>query len=109
MIEAYFGEGFTGHVPETGILALQDAGEQFITLASVARSKGISFGPSSNDDVDAKAVFLHFPYWTQHSFADFTIADSQHDDLLSRLARRWENRFPDIILCRQGHLVGSPQ
>lgn len=97
VIEAYFGEGFTGYIPERFGLKGRNAGEQFITLAaSLAYS---SFDFALEISANRLTIFLHFPFWTQHDFGPAGITTERKHEVLKYVQQAWTERYPDFALC----------
>ncbi len=100
VIEAYFGEGFAGYVPERFGLAGKNAVEQFVALESLVRYHGgVSFDLWCEIYTNRKAFFLHFPFWAQHSFMPQDIPNEWRYHVLQIIRDIWRDRFPEIALC----------
>ena len=97
VIEAYFGAGFTGYTSERFGLAGKNASEQFISLASSWEYSSFDF--ALEIAANRLAIFLHFPYWTQHDFGQEDISSERKKKLLQDVQRVWVERFPDMPLC----------
>jgi hypothetical protein len=84
---AYFGEGFTGEVPEQLALKGKSAREQIVALARMLSS--------SASDVDGEvaanhqAVFLNFFLWEQLDLAPEGIGAVEKGGLLDFIRRSW--------------------
>jgi hypothetical protein len=89
VIEAYFGEGYRGHVPESFGLKGKDAAAQFLALARTLPYSG--FDVVCEMAANARAVFLNFFFWEKHSFVADGVADEQRDELLAKLRTVWAN------------------
>lgn len=85
---AYFGDGFTGIIPDQIGLRGKDATEQFVCLRGAADYSGMDF--SCETYVQRQIVFRHYPFWRQHDFTKEGVPIDQRDDLIDRLEKRWE-------------------
>ena len=97
VIEACFGEGFTGYIPERFGLAGKNASEQFISLAGSLEYSSFDFALESA--ANRLAIFLHFPYWTRYDFAQDGISSERKREALQDVQRVWTERYPDMPLC----------
>jgi hypothetical protein len=97
VIEAYFGDGFTGYIPALYGLAGKNASEQFITLA--ASLEYSSFDVSVEIAANRLAIFLHFPFWTRHDFEPEGISSERKKETLQFIERAWIERYRDTPLC----------
>ncbi len=97
VIEAYFGEGFTGYIPERFGLAGKNASEQLITLAGSWEYSSFDF--ALEIAANRLAIFLHFPYWTQRNFEQDGIAIERKNEVLEYVQQAWAERYPDMPLC----------
>jgi hypothetical protein len=91
VIDAFFGDGFVGLVPDGGAMQGKSAHEQLAVLAALL---------SAGDDLRAEvtlnreAVFLHLPYWRQLGEA--------HANVLTAVERAWSVAFPRLPLPLAG-------
>jgi len=100
VVEAYFGEGFVGYVPERYGLAGKNAMEQFVAIASEVRYHGgVSFDLWCEISTNRKAFFLHFPFWAQHNLIPQGITHEWRYHVLGVIRDVWRNRFPEVALC----------
>lgn len=97
VIEAYFGEGFTGYIPERFGLAGKNASEQFSSLAGSLEYSSFDFALESA--ANRLAIFMHFPYWTRYDFAQDGISSERKREALQDVQRVWTERYPDMPLC----------
>jgi hypothetical protein len=97
VIEAYFGEDFTGYIPERFGLAGENATEQLITL--VPWLEYSSFDVWMEIAANRLAIFLHFPFWTQHDFTQDGISPERKKEVLQDVQRVWTERYPNMLLC----------
>jgi len=97
VIEAYFGQGFTGYIPERFGLAGKNATEQLITL--VPWLEHSSFDVWMEIAANRLAIFLHFPFWTQRNFEQDGIAIERKNEALEYVQQAWAERYPDMPLC----------
>lgn len=102
VIEAYFGDEFTGMIPQTGgNLRGKNAAVQLKTLAAM-RSYSVADFLMEFDisrGVIYKLVFLHFSFWMQRDFTYLGISNERRYALLRDIHELWRERFPDIALC----------
>jgi hypothetical protein len=97
VIEAYFGEGFTGYIPERFGLVGKNASEQFISLASSLEYSSSDF--ALEIAANRLVIFLHFPFWTQYDFTQDGISPERKKEVLQDVQRVWIERSPDMPLC----------
>jgi hypothetical protein len=87
VIDAFFGDGFVGLVPDSGAMRGKNAREQLAVLAALV---------AAGDDLRAEvtlnreAVFLHLPYWRQ-------LVDSPAN-VLAAIERSWSAALPALSL-----------
>jgi hypothetical protein len=84
----YFGDGFTGLVPEQFGLRGKDAVEQFVCLRGTADYSGMDF--SCEVYVQRRIVYCHYPFWRERDFTDQGVTAEQRDELIARMEKRWE-------------------
>jgi hypothetical protein len=94
VIEAYFGEGFTGYAPERFGLAGKDAIEQFVAIA--ASIEHYAFDLWYEIVTNCLAVFLHYPFWAQQSFEPQGISHERRNEDLRYIDMLWRERNPDM-------------
>jgi hypothetical protein len=97
VIEAYFGEGFTGYVPERFGLAGKNATEQLVGLVSWLENS--SYDVWCEIEANSLAVFLHFPYWFRRDFEPEGVSMERKDHLLRFIQRAWTERYANMPLC----------
>lgn len=85
---AYFGDGFTGLVPDQFGLRGKEAVEQFVCLRGTANYSGMDF--SCETYVQRRIVYCHYPFWREHDFTSRGVTAEQRDDLIARVEKRWE-------------------
>lgn len=85
---AFFGEGFSGFVPEEFSLRGKNAAEQFLCLREIADYNGMDF--SCETYVQRRAVYCHYPFWREEDFTKQGMTDERRDDLIARIEKRWE-------------------
>ncbi len=103
VIEAYFGEGFTGYVPDDAkdadpVVWGKDAVQQFVAIEPYAFPSG-GFDLYCITWNDRKPIFLHFPFWVQHDFTAEGISNEERYWALAGFARMWTLHLPEIALC----------
>ncbi len=98
VIEAYFGEGFRGYIPERFGLKGKDAVEQFVTLEALWHYN-VAMDLVGEARANHQTVFAHFPFWMQHDFSPLCIPHDWRYHVLRGIKLVWEDSFPDIGLC----------
>jgi hypothetical protein len=83
VVASYFGEGFTGYVPDQLDLKGKDVKEQLVELAQ--RPADSSVEVSANH----VAAFLGFFFWEQHNFSGAGIDAAARDRVLAEVRRAW--------------------
>ena len=84
---AYFGNGFTGVVPDRFGLKGKDAIAQFVCLRGTADYSGMDFFCETY--AQRRIVYCHYPFWRQHDFTSDGVTNAQKEDLLNRIVKRW--------------------
>jgi len=97
VIEAYFGEGFTGYVGEETNFKGKDAIGQFAVVEFLWRDSKWDLGFEMWHQ--RKPIFLHFPFWLQHDFTDLGIFSEGRYHVLAGLRDMYRHFFPEIELC----------
>jgi hypothetical protein len=97
VIDAYFGEGFIGYIPQRFGLAGKNATEQLVGLVHWLEYS--SFEVWCEIEANRLAVFLLFPYWTQRDFGPEGVSMERKDNLLRFIRRAWTERYANMLLC----------
>lgn len=84
LVDAFFGEGFVGHVPKDGPLTGLGADDQLEVLAAMPDEE-LHAAVSTH----RLPVFLHHPYWSERN------PDSE---TLAKIASAWPEIFPTLLL-----------
>ena len=84
---AYFGDGFSGLIPDQFGLRGKNAVEQFVCLRGTADYSGMDF--SCETYVQRRIVYCHYPFWRQCDFTAKGVTIEQRDDLIKRIEKRW--------------------
>ena len=84
---AYFGDGFSGLIPDQFGLRGKAAVEQFVSLRGTADCSGMDFFCETY--VQRRIVYCHYPFWREHDFTEQGVATEQRDDLIDRIEKRW--------------------
>ncbi|HSL46103.1 MAG TPA: tetratricopeptide repeat protein [Anaerolineales bacterium] len=92
VVEAHFGDGFQGFVPEKFGLQGKNAAEQFTVLASTYMYKRLDFYLEIKRN--HKAVFLNYPFWLTHDFKNSGLKGK----VLQAIKEAWLTSFPQIPL-----------
>jgi hypothetical protein len=87
VVDAYFGTGYRGLVPDSFVLKGKTAHEQFVMLVATSRYSGMDF--VCEMAANQGAVFLNFFFWQQESFVDDGISDDERDVLLGKFKAVW--------------------
>lgn len=86
---AYFGDGFSGLIPDQAGLRGKNAVEQFACLHRTADYSGMDFACETY--VQRKIIYCHYPFWRKHDFAGQGLGAEQRDGLIALLEKRWES------------------
>jgi tetratricopeptide (TPR) repeat protein len=92
VVEAHFGDGFQGFVPDKFGLQGKKAAEQFTLLANSYIYKRIDFYLEIKRN--HKAVFLNYPFWQKHEFKNQGLKGK----VLQAIKEAWFTSFPKIPL-----------
>jgi hypothetical protein len=84
---AYFGDGFSGLIPDQFGLRGKNAVEQFVCLRGTADYSGMDF--SCETYAQRRIVYCHYPFWLQHDFTSEEVTIEQRDELIERIEKRW--------------------
>jgi hypothetical protein len=87
VIASFFGEGFTGEVPEQFALKGKGAREQLVALARMFSYS--SFDVAGEIAANHQAVFLNFSLWEQLDLTAEGISAGERDELLEFVRRCW--------------------
>jgi len=86
--EAFFGESFTGHVPDNYGLKGKNATAQFIALAKTWDYS--RFDVACEISANRKAVYLNCLFWATHDFSQYGISKQQQEDFIGNLKKIWD-------------------
>jgi tetratricopeptide (TPR) repeat protein len=92
VVEAHFGEGFQGFIPEQFSLQGKNAVEQFTLLANSYLYKRMDFYLEIRRN--HKAVFLNYPFWQKYEFKNPGLKEK----ILKAIKETWLTSFPQIPL-----------
>jgi tetratricopeptide (TPR) repeat protein len=92
VVEAHFGQGFQGFVPEKFGLQGKQAVEQFSVLANLYLYKRMDFYLELKRN--HKAVFLNYPFWQTFEFKNPGLKER----VLQAIKEAWLTSFPQIPL-----------
>ena len=87
MTAAFFGERFTGEVPEQFALKGKSAREHLVALVRMLSYS--SFDVAGEIAANHRAVFLDFFFWEQLDLAAEGIGADEKDALLDFIRRNW--------------------
>jgi hypothetical protein len=85
---AYFGEGFSGYVPDEFGLKGKDAMSQFVTMSKLLGYSTFDF--VCEVSANRKAVFLNFLFWAQFDFTPLGIERARRDAMIQRIKEAWD-------------------
>jgi hypothetical protein len=91
LVDAYFGEGFSGSIPTTGALSGKDATQQMATLHALLDSDRAAF--SAEAMAQHAAMFANYPFWERTDFVKAEIDEARRDHILEQLAAVWAGEF----------------
>ncbi len=92
VVEAHFGKGFEGFIPEKFALQAKNAVEQFSVLANTYMYKRMDFYLEIKRN--HKAVFLNYPFWQANDFKNPGLKEK----LLQAIREAWLASFPQLPL-----------
>jgi hypothetical protein len=94
---SFFGDGFTGVIPERGALKGQPARRQLETLAGQFSFDFQDF--HGEVTMNWEVVFLHLPFWSRTRADDVSLA-APKDEVLASIRDVWSAAFPALPLPR---------
>ena len=86
--EAFFGSQFVGETPAQFMLAGKNAPEQIQALVAILAYSAMDFALELS--ANARAVFLHYPFWKSAGGSRFGIEPRQFATCLSAIHEVWE-------------------
>src|SRR6266511_722697 len=92
VLEAYFGEGFQGFIPETFGLQGKNAVAQFTLLTNSYLYQRMDFYLEIKRN--HKAVFLNYPFWQKYEFKNPGLKEK----VVQAIKEAWLTSFPKIPL-----------
>lgn len=96
VIDAHFGEGFRGYIPQHFSLKGRDAAAQLVALKGIFDYSLMDF--HGEIAANKEAIFLHFPFWQLRTFASEGLADPAREVLLNGIRKAWSQVSPAIPL-----------
>ena len=99
--EAFFGDNFIGHVPETCGLKGKDATAQFVTLCKLWNDS--TFDVGCEVSANRKAVYLNCLFWATHDFSQYGLSKRQQEEFIGNLRKIWD--FNHLELPLPGRLA----
>lgn len=84
----YFGEGFTGFIPDGFGLKGKEVVAQFIAMARTWDYSRMDF--VCEVGTNPKAIYLNFLFWSQFDFNTFGISHQHRDSIIERLREAWD-------------------
>ena len=87
VIDAHFGEGYRGEVPDAAALRGKDAHEQLVALGRTLPYSG--FDVVLEMAANHVAVFLNFFFWEREDFTADGLDATARDEVLETLKRAW--------------------
>jgi tetratricopeptide (TPR) repeat protein len=92
VVDAYFGDGFQGFVPDKFGLQGKNAGTQFTDLANTFLYKRMDFYLEIKRN--HKAIYLNYPYWQKSDFKNQGLKEK----LIQAIRETWLTSFPKTPL-----------
>jgi hypothetical protein len=96
VIDAFFGDGFKGMIPQRFALRGKDAIAQLVSLHGIHSYSLMDF--HGEIAANKEAVFVHFPLWKLRSFVEEGVSDAQRETLLNAIRKAWSEVSPEIPL-----------
>jgi hypothetical protein len=87
-VEAFFGSQFLGESPAHFLLAGKNAPEQIKALVAILAYSAMDFALELS--ANARAVFLHYPFWKAAGGSRFEIEPDQLASCLAAIREVWE-------------------
>ncbi|MGV8084485.1 MAG: hypothetical protein AB2L09_12785 [Coriobacteriia bacterium] len=106
VIAAYFGEGFTGYVPDRFGLAGRDAVAQFGSLAQMADCSPMDFHLELQ--ANELAVYLNFPFWIAAAPERLGVTPQVRDKVLERVRLEWSMVARRVELIERAQCMSWP-
>lgn len=94
--EAFFGDGFTGHVPENCGLKGKDATAQFVALCK--NWDYSRFDVACEVSVNRKAVYLNCLFWATRDFSQYGISKQEQEEFIGNLKKGWDFSYIEVPL-----------
>ncbi|MCG8351043.1 MAG: hypothetical protein MI924_25010 [Chloroflexales bacterium] len=95
--DAYYGNHYTGIIPEKFLLRERTATEQLIVLGDILEYNGMDF---ISEIIAHKTIIqLNFAYWKDYAFRPEDIAPEQREKIIQAITNVWRNKFPQTPLC----------
>jgi hypothetical protein len=95
VVDAFFGEDFTGLVPKNGALKGQIARKQLETLAGQFRYSFQDF--HGEVTMNREAIFLHIQFWSRLTANDLSLS-APKEEVLEAACTVWAEAFPELPL-----------
>ena len=99
VVSSYFGDNFTGLMPDKCILKGKSVNEQFVSLASILAYNGMDF--HCEITANSSFIFLHYPYWESKEFNTKNLSGYSKEEVLNAIKKVWGSAYPDIKLPMQ--------
>lgn len=96
VINAFFGDGFKGLIPQRFALKGKDAIAQIVSLNAIHSYSLMDF--HGEIAANKEAVFVHFPLWKRRSFVEEGVSDAQRETLLNAIRKAWSEVSPEVPL-----------
>lgn len=93
---AFFGDGFTGHVPDGYGLKGKNATAQFVALAKTWDYS--TFDVTCEVSANRKAVYLNCLYWATHNFSESGVSKQEQEAFIANLKKIWEFNHIEVPL-----------
>ena len=96
LIDAFFGKGFRGSLPNHFALNGKDAVAQLVALSGIHDYSLMDF--HGEIAANKEAAFVHFPFWKRRSFIGDGVLDGQREILLNAIRKAWSEVSPELPL-----------
>lgn len=96
VVDARFGDKFTGWIAESAGLQGIDAAGQFILIANTFQDSPVD--AHMEIAVNSAAVFLNYPFWQHHDFTADGIEETRKAKTFLFIHHSWSESYPEIPL-----------
>jgi hypothetical protein len=96
LIDAYYGDDYTGPIPHPFLLKNLAAKQQFPHLVGVFDYNVMDFMWEIR--ANAAVVALNYKYWAQHDYSAVGITSARKREILQAISHVWRTMFPTVPL-----------